>query len=172
MGTSGEAPLIGIYKNEERLKIFDYSDAIYPNKIMVYVQKGKSFIFTNPNDLAGKNIGIMSGWTYGDIFDQDKAGGKITTEEVANDVDNFQKLALGRVNCIFAESTIADQIIRDQNYADKVEVRSTPVIVFDAYVVFAKTRNQADPLKTFNATLAAMKQDGSYAKLISDWRGK
>jgi polar amino acid transport system substrate-binding protein len=172
MGTNGEAPLAGIYKNEERLKIFDYSDAIYPNKILIYVLKGKSFKFASPSDLAGQNIGVMSGWTYGDAFDQAKAAGKFTTEEVANDADNFQKLVLGRVGCIFAESTIADQIIRDQNYGDKVEVLPTPVIVFDAYMVFAKKLNQGDLLKTFNATLAAMKQDGSYDKLVADWSGK
>jgi polar amino acid transport system substrate-binding protein len=172
MGTNGEAPLVGIYKNEERLKIFDYSDAIYPNKIMIYVQKGKSFKFETPTDLAGKNIGIMSGWTYGDAFDQAKAGGKFTTEEVAIDADNFQKLTLGRVSCIFAESTIADQIIREQNIGDKVEVLTNPVIVFDAYMVFAKSLNQVSLLKTFNTTLAAMKQDGSYDKLVADWSGK
>jgi polar amino acid transport system substrate-binding protein len=171
MGTNGEAPLAGIYKNDERLRIFDYSDAIYPNKILVYVQKGKTFKFEGPDDLKGKNVGTMSGWTYGDAFDKAKAAGVFKTEEVASDGDNLQKLVLGRLDCVLAESTIAGQIIQEKNYADKVEALPTPMIVFDAYMVFAKGVHQTELLKTFNDTLAAMKQDGSYDKLVADWSG-
>ena len=172
MGKNGEMPLAGVYKNDERMKVFDYSDAIYPNKIMIYVQKGKSFKFETPDDLAGKNIGIMRGWTYGDAFDQAKAKGLFATEEVSSDSDNLQKLVLGRLDCVLAESTIAGQIIKQNGYEDKVEMLSTPLIVFDAYLVFAKSTNQTELIKTFNETLASMKQDGSYDKLISDWNAK
>lgn len=172
MGTNGEAPLAGIYKNEERLKIFDYSDAVYPNKLMLYVVKGKSFEYKDVSDLQGKSIGVMAGWTYGDAFDQALKNGSLRAEEVANDRDNFQKLILGRVDCIIAESTIADQIIKEENYTSQVEMLPTPVIVFDAYLVFAKSANQTELLETFNATLAEMKQDGSYDKLIAEWSGK
>jgi ABC-type amino acid transport substrate-binding protein len=154
------------------MKIFDYSDPVYPNAIMVYVQKGESFDFSSPADLKGKNVGTMSGWTYGDDFDTAKAKGDILIEEVNSDADNLQKLTLGRVDCVLAESTIAHQIITEQGYADQIEELPIPLIVFDTYLVFPKTMNQTALIETFNRTLSEMQADGSFDQLVSSWSGE
>jgi ABC-type amino acid transport substrate-binding protein len=47
-----------------------------------------------------------------------------------------------------------------------------PLIVFDTYLVFPKTMNQINFINSFNQTLAAMKEDGSFDKVVSDWSGE
>jgi len=165
LSEKGEVAVGGIYKNEKRLQIYDYSDALYSEKMLIYVQKGKGFKFATPDDLKGKQVGVLTGWSYGDAFDQAKEKGVFTVQDVASDADNFEKLALGRVDCVVAVEASGTKIIQEKQYAAKVEALPTPLTVNDTYLVFAKSAQQGDLLKTFNATLAAMKQDGSYTAL-------
>ncbi len=165
LSEKGEVAVGGIYKNEKRLQIYDYSDALYSEKMLIYVQKGKGFKFATPDDLKGKQVGVLTGWSYGDAFDQAKEKKVFTVQDVSNDVDNFEKLALGRVDCVVAVEAGGTKIIQEKQYTAKIEALPTPLTVNDTYLVFAKNAQQGDLLKTFNATLAAMKQDGSYAAL-------
>jgi len=63
MGEKGAAAIGGIYKNEERLKIYDYSDPIFSEKLLIYVNKDASFPFSGVSDLKGKRIGVILGWS-------------------------------------------------------------------------------------------------------------
>jgi len=167
----GEMGVAGIYKNDERLKIYDYSEPLYSERILVYVAKGKAFEFKSVADLKGKTIGVMTGWSYGNDFDQAKAAGEFTAQEAPGDAENLEKLVLGRVDCVLAAEVSAIPVIQEKGYADKVEALPEPMTVNDTYLIFAKSANRVELLKTFNSTLAAMKQDGTYNQLVKKWTG-
>lgn len=167
MGAAGKTGVGGIYKNEERLKIYDYSDPIYSEKLLVYVRKGNSFAFNDISDLEGKTVGAILGWSYGDAFDQARQEGLFTVEDVPNDEANFQKLLLGRVDCVIAIALAGDQLLPQLEGGANIEALATPLAINDTYLVFAQTAQQHDLLQTFNATLAEMKKDGSFAAIVN-----
>jgi len=167
MGESGEAGIGGIYKTELRLKIYDYSAPLFFEKLLIYVKKGNGFEFNTVNDLKGKTLGVMSGWSYGDIFDQAKAQGLFKVEEVSTDIANFEKLLLGRVDGVIAIELTAQQIISEKQYVGQIEVLATPLSINATYLVFAKSLQQTALLEKFNTVLAAMRQDGTYDLLVS-----
>lgn len=169
LGEKGEVAIGGIYKNEERVKIYDYSAPIYSEKLVLYVEKDKSFPFSGIQDLKGKKIGTILGWSYGEAFDNARKDNLFTVDEVVSDSVNFKKLASGRVDCVIAIEMAGKKAVAEEKLEDKVIALPTPVAINDTFLVFAKSVNKGELLGQFNATLAKMKEDGSYDKLIADF---
>lgn len=71
----GEGGIIGLSKNHERLKLFDYSDVVYYDEVIIVVIKGSEFQYTTIEDLKGKTIGIGRGGSFGDDFERYKQMG-------------------------------------------------------------------------------------------------
>jgi polar amino acid transport system substrate-binding protein len=57
----GAAGAGGIYKNQERLRKYDFSDPILPETIVVYYNKTKPIDFHGIADLYGKHVGVIRG---------------------------------------------------------------------------------------------------------------
>jgi len=75
----GKGGLGGIYKTKPRLEKYDYTDEIFSEEIMVYVPKGKAFAFSSVYDLAGKRLGVIRGWSYGEEFDEAREKGRLSS---------------------------------------------------------------------------------------------
>lgn len=161
----GRAGVGGIYKNAAREAKYDFSAPIYQEKLVVYAQKGKGATYAKLDDLNGKTIAVIRGWSYGDEFDAARAAGKFKAEEAESDALNFKKLAADRVDLIVASPLAADPILKKEGLADKIEALPTPLAANDTYLIFNKKAGKADLIKKFNETIAAMKADGSYDKL-------
>lgn len=162
----GKAGVGGIYKNEERLKKYDYSDKLFDEVILVYVRKGAEFEFTGVPSLAGKKVGVLRGWSYGDDFDAAAKAGKITADEAEGDGQNFAKLAAGRVDAVLAVRESGDINLASPDTAKAVVALSTPLSNSPSFLAFNKSANKGEVLAKFNATLAQMKGDGSMDKLV------
>ena len=64
--------IIGLSKNLERLKIFDYSEVMYYDSLILVVLKGNEFEFNNIYDLKDKIVGVQRASSYGDEFEEAK----------------------------------------------------------------------------------------------------
>ncbi len=166
MGKDGEVGIGGIYQTKERLKFFDYSAPIYAERVLIYVMKNKKFTFKKLPDLAGKTIGVLRGWSYGDAFDQFRQEGNMKIKPANNDNTTFKRLVYGYVDCLFAPEHTGNQMIRRKEYLGGVVPLANPLVVKDTYLVFAKRSKKKKYLDKFNAMLKIMKADGSYDKVI------
>jgi polar amino acid transport system substrate-binding protein len=165
----GRMAVGGIYKNKTRLKIYDYSEPLFEERLNVYVEKGKAFPFHRLSDLQGKTIGLNRGWSYGDAFDAARKKYHFTADEVDSNLQNFRKLLSGKIDCLVADQVAASRILHRENWSDRVESLSRPAAVNYAYLAFAKRLKKRDLLERFNKALAEMKKDGSYEKLIGNF---
>jgi len=166
MGENGDVGIGGIYKTAERLKLYDYSAPLYTERVLLYVRKERVFTFNTFSDLEGKIIGALLGWSYGDAFDQARKAGTVSVYEVPNDKKNFQKLVSGRLDGVLALELTGNLIISQEGYHDRLVALETPVAVNETYLAFAKRSKKKGFLDQFNATLKAMKEDGTYAQVI------
>lgn len=166
MGREGECGIGGIYKTKERLKIFDYSDPLYTETVLVYVRQNKVFEFNTLYDLEEKIIGVMRGWSYGDAFDSFRQKETLTIKAVDNDHVAFKRLVQSDLDCLLSLELTGKLILRKSGYQDRVVPLLRPVAVNDTHVVFAKTKGRQKLLEKMNKTLAKMKEDGSYKMVI------
>lgn len=97
---SGEGAVIGLSKNSERLKLFDYSDPLFYGDLMVVVKKGKESPFQTIPDLKGKVIGVDRGSSYGDAFDQAVADRTLEIYEYSKPANALKMLLAGRIDAI------------------------------------------------------------------------
>lgn len=66
----GKGGVAGFSITPERLLLFDYSEAMYHEDILIVVARGREFTFEKHEDLKGKVIGIHRGASYGMEFDK------------------------------------------------------------------------------------------------------
>lgn len=162
----GKAGIGGIYKNEERLKKYDFSEPIFVEKMAVYFNRANPLVFHAVTDLAGKRVGVIRGWSYGDTFDQAVRDGRITVDEVASDAMNFKKLLAGRVDAVLAIDEAGVYQLESGQF-DGVE-KSGPYLFQKAtYLAFSKQAKQAGLLARFNKVIDDMRKSGKLGRIAS-----
>lgn len=164
----GKGGLGGIYKTKPRLEIYDYTDEIFSEEIMVYVPKGKAFAFSSVYDLAGKRLGVIRAWSYGEEFDEAREKGLFKIEERHDDASNFNKLVVGHLDALLAIKESAELIITKKSLSDKVEVLITPLVTISTYIAFSKKSDKRSLIQRINRAIKAMRRDGSYDKALRD----
>ena len=161
-GERGKEAVGGIYKNEKRMVIYDYSDPIYEEKLVIFVKRGRMFKFDELSDLRGKRVGINRGWSYGQEFDKARESGVFAAEEAQDNHANFKKLINDRIDCLIADELSAFQILHRENLQNVFEKLAKPAAINKAYLAFAKESGKGVILDKFNITLRTMREDGSY----------
>lgn len=164
---TGAGGLGGLYKTAERENHYDYSAPIYEETLFLYVNSSARFPFESLDDLKGKRIGVIRGWSYGNAFDAARGAGVFQIEESESDEINAQKLALGRLDAAIILGFAGDMIIARFGLESKIKPLSKPIAVNETFLAFNKSAKNEPLLERFNEELAKMKQDGVYAKIIS-----
>lgn len=159
----------GIYKNSERIKIFDYSEPIYYERLVLFTRKNSNINFKKLSDLKGKVIGVMRGWSYGEDFDKAKKRKVFRVQETNEGTQSFKLLLKKRVDAVVMDSVSANIILKKEGWLNQVNESTHPVAKNAAYIVFLKTMNQKELINKFNSTVQQMKEDGSYQKIISEF---
>ena len=157
---AGKAGIGGIYKNDERVKKYEYSEALFAERILAY--SSKSHRVTELKD--GMTVGVQSGWSYGSKFDSERKAGKYKVVE-GTDLTNFKALDEGKVDVVLAAPETATKAL-GANLEKNYTAIATPVTLNQTFLIFPKNMNKADLIAKFNAVLAAMKADGTVRKIV------
>jgi polar amino acid transport system substrate-binding protein len=153
----------GVYKNSQREKIFDFSEPIFVERLLVCYHRNYPVIFTKVTDLKGKKVGVLRGWSYGDDFDNLRKANRLQAEEVNSDEQNFRKLAAHRLDVLLVvrESGLA----LFPKYPD-ITLAPVPLSNSHTFLAFSKASHRKELLDRFNQTLREMKKTGELQKLI------
>jgi len=168
-GDKGAAAVGGIYKNINREQVFDFSQPIFEEELVVFVRKDSAFPFSTLADLKDHKVGLVYGWSYGSTIDKARKEDIFAVEESNNNAVNFKKLIRGRVDCIIVDRIAGAVLIKEMQLGNKVEMLSVPASINQTYLVFAKSYNQRILMARLNNALARMQKDGSYKRLVRDF---
>ncbi|NRF68259.1 amino acid ABC transporter substrate-binding protein [Aquincola sp. S2] len=155
----------GIYKNSERVQKYDYSAPIFVEKLVLYVRRDKRLVFTGMQDLAGLRIGVIRGWSYGDAFDLARRAGRVETEEVASDAQNFSKLESKRLDAIVAVEQAGTAQLASGHYPSVIALQ-TPLAVNPTHLAFHKSADKRALLARFDSAIEAMRRSGEHDRLV------
>ncbi len=166
-GAAGEVGIGGIYRNIERLRVFDYSEPIYEERLLLYVRRDQAFDFHGIEDLHGRRIGVIRGWSYTDDFDRAMREGRIDAQPGSSDEANLRKLASGRLDAVVVIEMAARRLL-EQDGLDALQPLPRPLSINPTYLVFAKQARRQDLLLRFDQALREMREDGSLQRLIDE----
>ncbi len=173
MALDGKGGIIGLSVNSERLKIFDYSDPLYYDDLMVVVKKGKEFPFASIPDLKGKTIGVSRGTSYGDAFDQAVADKIFTIHEVAKTVQAVQMVAIDRLDAVLVgpgklglQKVLSTQ---DKFGIDDFSILPVPFKRDTKHLGIIKSLGMQDFITKFNASLKKGQESGVFERMIESY---
>lgn len=154
----------GLTINDERLATVDFSDTYYTAKQVVIVPKGSDIV--SQETLVNKKIGVQSGTTGHWTAEEFTAPENI--EAYKKVLDAVMTLQGGKLDCVIIDSHTAMALlasIGDENL-EIIDV-NFPL----EYYAIAVAKNSPELLAAINATIARIKEDGTYDAMVEKWLG-
>jgi len=160
----GKMVVIGLSKNASRIKIFDYSNAIYFGDLMIVVKKGHEFEYESVADLQGKVIGARHGASYGDVFDNAVSQKTFTIQPYVNASTSLKLLLNGRIDAVLigpGKLGIQRHIDSDSrlNFS-QFSVLKTPFKRDAKYLGIHKSKKMQPFIQRFNQSLDKAQKSG------------
>lgn len=118
--------------------------------------------------LKGLRLGTIIGYVYGDAFKQGKENGTLDVSEAEDCPANILKLMSGRTD-VFIDNRDTALFYIKKDHLEKTIVELSPPFTEQEmlYLAFSK-KSIKDPalIDDFNRVLKAMKQDGTWQKIV------
>jgi polar amino acid transport system substrate-binding protein len=169
---SGQGGLLGISWTWRRDELFDYSEPIFTDEVVIVVRKGQEFNYQGLSDLQGKTLGTVRDASFGSAFDRAHQDGVFSIEGDNGARNRLSKLEAGRIDCAlfnvgkagFQETLRIHKVPKSQwkNYV----VLPVPLRRDPNYLAFPKSMRMGEWLKGFNAVIKQGYARGDIQKII------
>jgi len=173
----GRGGIIGLSKTSEREAVFDYSDVIYYDTVVIVTLREKAFDYREVEDLKGKTVGIGRGGSFGDEYERARAAGIFKVEEDSGPVIRLKKLLKGRIDRALISPgrfalnrTVRRDPLLTRN-RDRFVILPQPFKQDPNYLGFVKTMKMGGFLNAFNDALRDAKASGAVAEIIDRYEG-
>ncbi|WP_163836938.1 substrate-binding periplasmic protein [Spartinivicinus ruber] len=152
----------------KRAKIFHCSEPIYEEDYVFFHFKLRPVQWETLDDLNQYRIGATRGYAYSAEFWKAHKTGRLNIIVNNSDEINFNMLFKKRID-IFPMGSVSGYSFLLQKYSNTqvqtLTYNSKPLITYTNHLLFPKKRADAQQLlKTFNAGLKSMRDDGTYEK--------
>lgn len=97
---SGAGLIFGLPKTEARQRELRYSDVAGSNSLWLVTRSDATFPFATLDDLRGKTVGAVRGYTYGDEFERRRNKLFRVDDDIASRAARLQRLLLKRVDAV------------------------------------------------------------------------
>lgn len=96
----GAGLIFGLPKTADRLRELRYSEPASSNTLWLVTRSDATFPFRTLDDLRGKTIGAVRGYSYGDEFERGRNRLFRVDEDIASRATRLQRLLLKRVDAL------------------------------------------------------------------------
>ena len=163
-GRAGFA-MAGMTPTEERLQNVDFSEIYYEAKNTIVATKGSNL--TQPEDLAGKTVGVQLGSTQEESAQtMAESVDGMETKPLNKTSEIIQEIKAGRVDAAIIENTIAKGFIASNPDLEFNTIPNTEAA--GSAIAFPKGSPLVDD---FNRVLEEMKESGELDRLVNKWFG-
>lgn len=160
-----DGAIAGITITDERAEIVDFSDPYYDSGLQILVGADNDDVET-VEDLEGLTIGTKIGSTSYDYLTE-KFGDSATITPYPGSSDMYLALMGGSVDAVFYDAPNVGYFAKTRGDG-RVKVVG-PLYEGQQYgIAFSKGSDLVEPV---NEALAAMREDGTYDEIYSNWFG-
>ncbi|MGO0078707.1 ABC transporter substrate-binding protein/permease [Streptococcus suis] len=163
---SADALMAGTTITEARKKVFTFSDPYFDTKIVIATKKANTI--SSYKDLKGKTVGVKNGTAAQNFLEEnrDKYGYNVKTFDTGDLM--YNSLSAGAVDAVMDDEAVIQYAIQ-QGQDLSIDIEGEAIGSFGFSV---KKGSQYEYLvEDFNTALAAMKEDGTYEKILNKWLG-
>ncbi|MBA6114205.1 transporter substrate-binding domain-containing protein [Pseudomonas putida] len=158
--------LINAWYNDSRASIGQFSNAYLSNRIRLLQRKGDTVRYRRQSDLYPYSIAVVRDYAYSPEFDGDNRLHKVPVRNFSSAV---RMLAAGRVNLAVEDEYVAlYNLQREPEQVREAVVLVEPPLSENTLhiMVSLKHPEHQQIVERFERSIAAMKADGSYQRLL------
>ncbi|WP_338845658.1 transporter substrate-binding domain-containing protein [Massilia sp. W12] len=157
--------------NPQRQTYMDFmQEPLKITRYQVFVRKGDFAQWRGVADLQGKRIGLRRGFVVPGEFEAMRKKNSFVVEEVDDDVNNFRKLSLGRIDALVANADVG-ALVMQQLQLSQVHALSPALVETPTYLVFNKASRMQDKAALLDRSLRKMQEEGVMAKIRAKYLG-
>lgn len=162
--------VVGVWKNAEREQYLSFSRPYLENRIQLVGRADNRIEFTGLAQLAGKKVGVVKGYAYGDDISGDKGIIRVASDSVA---ENLEKLLHKKIDYMLADSIVAHGMENHLPLNIKKQLVVYKRVVTKQGLHFAVRKSHPNAktlLEKFNKAIGTMIVDGTYNRMLGvDW---
>ncbi|MCK8102295.1 substrate-binding periplasmic protein [Pseudoalteromonas sp. 2CM36K] len=150
---------------QQRAEDYFYSEPVLNERFVFFYHKQRPFDWQNLNDLKGLLLGGGLAYSYGKEFDKAADEGLFDMSRVSTTEQNFQRLAMGRIDAFAEEQSVGYHILAGQlpTIKNAIVHHPRPLLINKSFVMFPKNnKHSKQRLEIFNRQLLKFKQSGRY----------
>ncbi len=168
--TAGNGIITHFSKTPQRERIFEFSQPLVYDRIVVAVRKGREFPFTSVKDLVGKRVGVLRGVAYGG--DWAASLKDLTLEEDTDAVARLGKLVRDRLDAAIISSGAAGLEIAAHQAGlrpAQFTILAVPILDDPNYLAIARGPDSPRIMAGINAAIATMHADGTIDRIMAKY---
>ena len=164
--SSGKADLAvaGMTVDEERLESLDFTETYWAAIQTILVGKDNTDI-TNVDSLAGKTVGVVTGYTGDTTLSKIAEEKNITLKRYTKGIDAVQELVNGKLDAAVIDSPTAESFIKEN--PEIKGVNDDAFFETEEYAIGVKKGNQ-ELLDKVNAALKEIKEAGRIEEIAKE----
>jgi polar amino acid transport system substrate-binding protein len=169
MAERGLGGVIGLSISDERLALFDFSEPIFTEHIVLVVRKGHEFPYTQLADLRDKLIGATIGTSYGTAYDEAVSNGSLTIVGFNDTRSGLGMLQRKRIDAILTGSSVDIRKLAQSwpdLQPDAFTTLPAPFKSDSKHMGISKALNMGSFLEQFNRCLKNGHASGVFAPII------
>jgi polar amino acid transport system substrate-binding protein len=150
---------------KERANIYFYSEPVLSEQFVFFYQKQRHFDWRKLSDLKGLLLGGGLGYSYGAEFDEALAAEDLEVSRVGTTEQNFQRLALGRIDAFAEEKSVGYHVLINQlpGIIGSISHHPKPLLINNSFLLFPKNNPDSEKLlNIFNSELLKFRHSGRY----------
>lgn len=151
----------GMTVTEVRQKQVDFSDTYYTGRQVIIVSEENKEI-TGPDQLEGKKIGVMLGFT-GDIYATEQFGDK-NIQRFSKGSEAVQALLQGKIDAVINDDQPAQTYVKQNKGLKILETKYAE----DNYAMCFKKGNK-ELVEKVNKAIKDLKEDGTFDKIVKKY---
>ncbi|MEQ8665818.1 MAG: transporter substrate-binding domain-containing protein [Rhodospirillales bacterium] len=161
LAADGEGLVMSLSWTAERAEIFDYTDPIFYDDVVVVTHEDRIATFETIDHLRGKTLAMNIGSSYGEAFDLAIEEGLFRVQRVANRVNWYRMLMNGRVDGVVAAQGVTgvDAVLRMDpelwERRNEFRVFAKPLKRDPNYIGIPKSLSSPELLARLNGAIAA-----------------
>lgn len=173
LASGGAGGIVGLSWTQERSTLFDYSEPIYMDEVVIVVRKGREFSFKELADLQGKRVGLGRGGSYGEAFEKAREANLFSVDGDGGAMERLNKLLLDRIDCALFNAGKAgfEEVLRSNRVSEAqretLVVLPIPLRSDPNFLAFPKSMLMKSWLEQFNQIIKKGYARGDIARIIA-----
>jgi len=155
--------LLQINPTEERKKLYDFSESLLESEFSIFIRFDKERVYSI-SDLQGLKVGVEEKGMPISLLNQNPS---INLTVMPDVVKGMHLLANGDIDAVVVDRWVGSFVLAENHIRG---IRIAGEAIDKSSSAIAVKKGNAALLAEINMALAAIKADGSYAKILSKWQ--